>query len=1024
MKPIRLTMQAFGPYKNKEVIDFARLHEERLFVISGQTGAGKTSIFDALTFALYGLPSGQDRKDNKSLRSDFAQDDVHTSIELIFEVRGATYRVKRQLAHVKKGRKTATGEDYAFVRIEEDGREEVACERQKVKDINEKIEQLIGLTYDQFSQIIMLPQGEFRKLLTSQSDNKEAILRKIFKTERFGEIAKKLEEKKVKADALRKEAIVKSDTYKEQLIGALPRRESKLFSALDEGANLYQIDEALQEEVSHYTEEVGRHELSLQQVEEQYNEQQKIWHDAQQHNERIDAFAVKKEMLAKKQSEKPHYDEQRKRYESALKAQQLLAFYEQWQKAQKDVSQKESAYQRLLLLEQQQKERLQKATANLEEEKLRDAERKEVEQHVAHLEKSKHLYDDIALLVEEVAHIQKQCMTAENNLQKQRATIEQLQQQGARQQQIADEQYMALQQLPTLYEQQQHLKEMKELLSSVQKLKRAQQQLTVDIAKLTSETNEAVALYEEQKALWLSNQAHILAQSLLPGAPCPVCGSEEHIKLAARVGNVDEVQLQKIEAQAQALQLTLSKRELESASLGERLEELFHKLTIPYTGDEQVALCEKQYEDGLRQIELLRQTEKDLAKLRQQIQENGKLCAQYSAKKEEIEQNARQLKEQLIEKETILSQKRHALPEHLPTIETFDDQLREKSLYLQTLQQALVQAEKQYNEEHLSFIQLQREAEVTKEHCRELANERERVEVNYVEKRLAAQFATDEEFLAACLSTHDTEKLRQSYMTYEKEVHALEQFIKEEEMYVTQLEKKDMPTLAAQLAQSKELCEGARARLAVAKNCQQAATSYQSLLVEIAEKIERYTVEANEVIHLYDTLRGQNAKKISFERYVQIGYLEQITEAANYRLKRLSNGQFELMCSDRQESHGKQSGLSLDVYDSYTGQTRDVKSMSGGEKFNASLCLALGMADVIQNFQGNVQIETMFIDEGFGSLDEETLMRAIDTLIELQKTGRMIGVISHVAELKAIIPAILHVEKLKEGFSRTIISVR
>ncbi len=169
---------------------------------------------------------------------------------------------------------------------------------------------------------------------------------------------------------------------------------------------------------------------------------------------------------------------------------------------------------------------------------------------------------------------------------------------------------------------------------------------------------------------------------------------------------------------------------------------------------------------------------------------------------------------------------------------------------------------------------------------------------------------------------------------------------------------------------------------------------------------------------LYDVIRGQNQHKVSFERYLQIEYLEQIIEAANLRLKKLSNGQYDLIRSDRQETHGRQSGLALDIYDAYTGQTRDVKTLSGGEKFNASLCLALGMSDVIQSFQGNISIETMFIDEGFGTLDEEALNKAIDTLVDLQQSGRMIGVISHVQELKSIFPAILEVKKTKEGHSQ------
>jgi exonuclease SbcC len=179
-----------------------------------------------------------------------------------------------------------------------------------------------------------------------------------------------------------------------------------------------------------------------------------------------------------------------------------------------------------------------------------------------------------------------------------------------------------------------------------------------------------------------------------------------------------------------------------------------------------------------------------------------------------------------------------------------------------------------------------------------------------------------------------------------------------------------------------------------------------------------------EVMDIFQMLKGDNSLKISFERYILIEFLEQILFAANARLRDLSNGQFSLQRSDRLENRGKQSGLGLDVYDAYTGQNRDVKSLSGGEKFNASLCLALGMTDVIQSHLGGVTIEMMFIDEGFGSLDEESLQKAITALVDLQKAGRMIGVISHVQELKDAFPACLEVNKTREGFSRTRITVK
>lgn len=219
MKPIKLTMQAFGPYKNEQVIDFRELNDIRLFGVTGNTGAGKTTIFDGIAFSLYGQASGEDRKEHHSLRSDFANDKTFTRVELLFETGGKTYRVLRQLPHVKSGNKTATGEDYAFMEILPDGQEVKACEKQKSKEITKKIEEIIGLSYDQFNQIVMLPQGEFRKLLTSDTTNKEGILRKIFKTERYSDIAKQLENKKKTAEDDLKEARAIRNSYIDQISG-------------------------------------------------------------------------------------------------------------------------------------------------------------------------------------------------------------------------------------------------------------------------------------------------------------------------------------------------------------------------------------------------------------------------------------------------------------------------------------------------------------------------------------------------------------------------------------------------------------------------------------------------------------------------------------------------------------------------------------------------------------------------------------------------------------------------------------
>ena len=261
--------------------------------------------------------------------------------------------------------------------------------------------------------------------------------------------------------------------------------------------------------------------------------------------------------------------------------------------------------------------------------------------------------------------------------------------------------------------------------------------------------------------------------------------------------------------------------------------------------------------------------------------------------------------------------------------------------------------------------------------------------------------------------------MKESITSFKRQHHAVREAVEELQVMLKGKEYVDLQQFATDVEALKKDYETALTAYNASSEFERTALGLKEKLVQSSSQVMELERTYGKITDLYDILRGQNRLKLSFERYIQIEYLERIIQSANERLREMSNGQFDLIRSDRQEVRGKQSGLGLDVYDAYTGQTRDVKTLSGGEKFNASLCLALGMADVIQGFQGGVSIETMFIDEGFGSLDEESLSKAIDTLIELQKSGRMIGVISHVPELKAALPAILEVKKSREGHSHT-----
>ncbi|WP_042478883.1 AAA family ATPase [Bacillus ndiopicus] len=1024
MKPIRLTLQAFGPFKQKEVIDFTELQQHRLFVISGQTGAGKTTIFDGITFALYGAASGQDRKENKSMRSDFAEDDVHTAVELVFEVRDTIYRVKRQLAHVKKGRKAATGEAYEFMRLQADGTEEPVVERQKVTDINKKIEELIGLSYDQFSQIIMLPQGEFRKLLTSQSDNKEAILRKIFKTERYGEIAKKLEVKKQEAEQQQKMAIARSESYVEQLAGALPERDSLLFERLNDNANLYQIDEALEQELQYYELKADADAKYYKQAFAKHEEQQKVVLEWQRLNARIELFEQKQQELVAKKSEQEFFENKKRQYEAAIKAQQLIPVAEQCTQLKQELADKAALLTALLAKKEQLQQEQQQASITLKVEKERDNERLAYQQELAELEKTKPLYEEIALLTNAIEKLQQELDLQLQNINNDNKQIENLKLRMNEQQNTIEQQEERVAKLPKMLEQQQYLKEIVALFRSLEDVNVVERQLAEQLSHVQQKHEEAQKRYDQVMENWLANQAHMLALSLVPGAPCPVCGSVEHPAINQNATEqIDQQLLLQFKEHANKLHQQLMQLTTERNVVLQRQSQLNEQLNqLNVESNEELSYIER-YQRSKEEIVQLQNLAENLVVGRQQLKNLQLNILQLEQNQKYNEQQLQQVRNMFIQQQTVLEQKRLSMPPAISSLEQLEEILKQKEQQLHVLQQALSTAQKNYDESNTNYLKITETYTLSVAHHKELQQKFILVTEQFKKKREEYHFATEEEFINSCRTELQIQVLQQEYMTYTNELHALTTFVEQETQQLANAEKVDITFAKEQLQVYKEAYEEALQTANASRNCQKLCLEYKEKLLQIADEIHSLTQTANEVIMLYNVLRGQNQRKISFERYVQIGYLEQITEAANRRLKHLSNGQYQLVCSDRQESHGRQSGLSLDVYDSYTGQTRDVKSLSGGEKFNASLCLALGMADIIQSFQGNVQIDTMFIDEGFGSLDEESLMRAIDTLIDLQKSGRMVSVISHVAELKAIIPAVLHVEKLKEGFSRTAIKV-
>ena len=1020
MKPIKLTMKAFGPYKNEEVIDFNELKDNRLFVISGSTGAGKTTIFDGICFALYGFGSGQDRKETKTLRSDFAEDAVHTAVELVFEIHGKSYRVLRQLSHVKEGRKTATGEKYELFEIQDDGQEVPSVERQRVTDINQKIEELIGLSYDQFNQIVMLPQGEFRKLLTSQSDNKEEILRKIFKTNRYGEMSQKLEEKKRKAETELDRARTLKKSYISQIEGALPKRNSPLFAVLAQDSNVYQIQEALDEEVNYYKQKIKEDKKYYEEAKKKHDDQHNRFVQDKAINDRIDNFENRKQKLQELEKQKPTYEQMKKEYEAANRASKIQPLNQQCHALHKEKVEKQNQLENVAQRLEQAKKDLAEATKAFEIESDREPERESASQHLNDLQKLLPRYEQIEALSKKVESLQVAEKEARNSLANIEGQLDGEKEKAVQLNQLIEKLEEKTESFNGLLEQQINLKQVIQLFTNYNQLKHDLQAYQVNANAVDKEYQTAKQIYELEEGKWLTNQAARLATSLVPGSPCPVCGSTEHGQISSKHTEIiDETTIKKLKASLAEVEQKKYRAEAKmNAQIAQvtQCEQELERLNAPIEKEQQFI---EQFNELNFKIEQLKNDDAKLVVYKKNLKQLKSVLEQLEGKQKQLKDNHYQTKEQLLKESTVLTEQQKGIPIDLQHISQLQKAIADAQLHKQALFTQWDRVQKHLHEVEKYVATTEEVVKQTTQQIADLEEKLVRAKDEFKQSMVDGGFENYKQFESSIREDFQINHLQNQYMEFSKVLHTITTQVQQESEELEGKEKVDLTLIEEALNALKFEYENALQTLNRSVQHESQAIDFSEKLDHVADKIYQLEEISSQIIDLHNLLRGQNSKKISFERYVQMGYLEQITEAANIRLKNLSNGQYYLQCSDRQESHGRQSGLSLDVYDTYTGHSRDVKSLSGGEKFNASLCLALGMADVIQSFQGNVKIDTMFIDEGFGSLDEESLMKAIDTLIDLQKSGRIIGVISHVSELKAAMPAILQVEKLKEGYSKT-----
>lgn len=923
MKPLKLTMSAFGSYAGKNVIDFTG-QQQGIFLITGDTGAGKTTIFDAITYALYNQTSGGERNGNM-MRSQYAQPETETYVELEFLYRGQTYRVRRNPDYkitktLKNGKTREQKVPHSVELTLPDGT--VFPEKKNATDA--KIIEILGLTADQFSQIVMIAQGDFLKLLYTKSDERKMIFSKLFRTDIYWKIQENLRRKSMEMD----ERIQENDrAFEQEKSRIIPLPES-------EELPLDELVERLRERLKDALKEQNLRRANVEELNKKitkYEEINKLFVSLEKIRQ------TGKELEARQAESK----ERRQQIENARKADKVLVAEQQNLRQQQEVEQSAQAIAKMgetLADDQEMFESLKTQLQEAEAKQKREA--ADIQKKMLALEQSFPSYEALQNARSEEQQAKKVWedlgKTSEESFHKKEAGIAALKEQQKRQEQI------------------------------VEQTKKNWEQTSLS-------ASESAKHYEHMYEAFLKEQAGILAENLSAGCPCPVCGSTVHpdpAKLSDHaVTELEVEQAKKTRAAAE------EKRDLAYAAF-------------------EAEKTEKQ-------------------KLAQAVE------------KEEAD---------FVLAQTIAKQQRKEAEQNYVSLQKIAEQIREKLVY-----PSLAEAKKQYAAMQKALEAAEQEIAKKRQKVSELAEAMNTLkgqklaeeENQKTAKKLAAKtekeyaklleksgFVSEETYHLAILPERSRSKLEREEKEYESQCLRQQSEQKLLEKQVSGKTYTDTTELNEQLKAEKQALKEAE------KTYMELHTAYEndrSVLQNCAvylEKGKKLESEDQVIKSLSKTANGRlsGSAKIDFETYIQRQYFKQIIHEANKRLLTMSNHQFILKLKEEANTGRKTNeGLDLSVYSLVTDSERDVKTLSGGESFLAALAMALGLSDIVERSAGAIHPDMMFIDEGFGSLDAQSRQQAIEVLAELAGDSRMVGIISHVTELKEQIDRQLVVSRTDKG---------
>ncbi|MGR5520149.1 AAA family ATPase [Vibrio sp. PNB22_4_2] len=1005
MKPIKLTMQAFGPFAQAETIEFDKLGTNPLFLINGPTGSGKTSILDAICFALYGETTGNERQ-GIQMRCDMAAPTLLTEVTLEFSLHGKSYRVIRspeQEAPKARGEGMTVRKHTAALYEITDEEKLITSKTTQVKT---EVTNIIGLNETQFRQVMVLPQGKFRELLLATSKEREEIFGQLFQTDIYKKIEYALKDK---ASAISKA----KDEFDNQIRGALQVAGVSSEAELTEQREALSVQfETVQKQEQESLAQLNTVKTDLQKAEALSNEFKKREQAEialKQHLQQSDAISFRQLQL-----------------DNAKKASKIELPYVTLQNASKQTHELEQKVAKLSQDLTVADEAVKAKEGALQTAKEQAAQLPKLTEHQYQLESMKGKLVEKSELEKAINAGLTQKSEFEATLKKYIALKEQLTLEAQQGQKSLDQARVDVASIGSV---EAEIKQQQRLMQDLQKLNGLNQ----DLAKLDALTPSKQASVDQAKARyielqrsadtlelsWHNAQAAVLAQRLQAGEMCPVCGSVEHPHPAQFVGEeVTKEQVQNARNTEREGQVALNQ-------LNNQLEQ--HNIAIG------------QYKQQIEQLsdELGQNAALDLGMLQASMQQfNERLQQLSSINLVHLEQSVNELNQRCITGESKINDLQNQMAANESTIKVNQEQLVKLSASLDAKYSSLEVLEQDIAAIQKQIAALNSALETAQNHLQQAVLTKTNIEsqltthqqwLNEALERLntakadweqalqASAFEDEAQFLVSKVDEAEMQVWQQEIDAFKQTQIKLEQTLADLSSELKDLALPDLEGLNVKLNSVQQGYVEARNQLDSTRSLFERLEKVRNDIVMLHDKNTKLEDEYKVFGTLYDVASGKTGSRISLHRFVLGVLLDDVLIQASQRLNLMSKGRYILARKTEGFKGAAGRGLDLVVEDSYTGKTRDVATLSGGESFMAALALALGLSDVVQSYSGGIRLDTLFIDEGFGSLDPESLDLAIQTLVDLQQTGRMIGVISHVSELKEQMAQRIDVEPSRLG---------